>query len=302
MGHGDVSDTASNTTADALGETIERYRALVNAAHRALIGASPYGERVGAMLEAANRILLSKEAKRVRAIIPLVLAERGFCDADYAVRCGVLVELLHFASLIHDDVIDGATERRHEPAVNAVFGSPDAVLVGDHFICEAIDYALRMPRSTDVIAACVRAVKSLIHGIFVERRLEQENLGFDTYLRMAELKTGVLFELAFQLPLLGSSTADTAARVGRRFGVLFQIYDDWSDRDTDPGWVNAYTHLSRDEAAAHCTQAFDALAAEARDAGVYEVVAVVVRWLHRSGYFADAVLELAGGRNHTAGA
>jgi len=286
-----VSDGASDTTADALDARIEGYRALVNAAHLALIGASPYGERVSAMLEAANRILISKEAKRVRGIIPLVLAERGVCDADHAVRCGVLVELLHFASLIHDDVIDGAAERRREPAVNALFGSPDAVLVGDHFICEAIDYALRMPRSTDVIAACVRAVKSLIHGIFVERRLEQENLGFDTYLRMAELKTGVLFELAFQLPLLGSPTADAAARVGRRFGVLFQIYDDWSDRDTDRGWVNAYAHLSKDEAATYCTQAFDALAAEAHDAGVYEVVVLLARWLQRSGYFADALLE-----------
>jgi geranylgeranyl pyrophosphate synthase len=297
-----VSDAASNTSADALGKRIDGYRELVNNAHRKLIGASPYGERVGPMLEAANRILLSKEAKRVRGIIPLVLADRGFCDADYAVQCGVLVELLHFASLIHDDVIDGATERRREPAVNALFGEPDAVLVGDHFICEAIDYALRMPRSAEVIAACVRAVKSLIHGIFIERRLEQEDLGFDTYLQMAELKTGVLFELAFQLPLLGSPAAEAGAHVGRRFGVLFQIYDDWSDRETDRGWVNAYTHLSEDTAASHCAQAFTKLAADAHKAGVYEVVAVLARWLQRSGYFADAALEDTGGRNHAAGA
>jgi geranylgeranyl pyrophosphate synthase len=286
-----VSDTVSEDTADELRARIERYRALVNDAHRELIHASPYGPRVARMVEAANRILLSKEAKRVRGIIPLLLADHGICERDYAVRCGVLVELLHFASLIHDDVIDEAVERRHEPAVNALFGGPDAILVGDHFICEAIEYALRTPRSTDVIAACVRAIKSLIHGIFLERRLEKEDLGFDVYRRMTELKTGVLFELAFRLPLIGSPDEESAARVGRDFGVLFQIYDDWFDRDTDAGWINAYKYLSPEEAAAFCGQVFAALVAEARAAGVLDVVALLVRWLQRYDYFADAVLE-----------
>ena len=286
-----MSDTVPDSTADELRARLERYRALVNDAHRELIHASPYGPRVAKMIEAANRILLSKEAKRVRGIIPLMLAEHGVCDQPYAVRCGVLVELLHFASLIHDDVLDEAVERRHQPAVNALFDDADAILVGDHFICEAIEYALRMPRSTDVIAACVRAIKSLIHGIFLERRLEKEDLGFDVYRRMAELKTGVLFELAFRLPLIGSPEEERAARVGRDFGVLFQIYDDRFDRETDAGWINAYKHLSPEEGAAYCKDIFEALAAVAREAGVYDVVALLVRSLQRYDYFADAVLE-----------
>jgi geranylgeranyl pyrophosphate synthase len=286
-----VSDTVSDSTADELRARLDRYRALVNDAHRELIHASPYGPRVAKMVEAANRILLSKEAKRIRGIIPLLLADHGVCDPDYAVRCGVLVELLHFASLIHDDVIDEAVERRHEPAVNVLFSGADAILVGDHFICEAIEYALRTPRSTDVIAACVRAIKSLIHGIFLERRLEQEDLGFDVYRRMTELKTGVLFELAFRLPTIGSPDEESAARVGRDFGVLFQIYDDRFDRETDTGWINAYKHLAPDEVSAYCRKVFTALAAEARTAGVLDVVGQLVRSLQRYDYFADAVLE-----------
>ena len=286
-----MSDAVPDSTADELRAKLERYRALVNEAHRELIHASPYGPRVAKMIEAANRILLSKEAKRVRGIIPLMLAEHGVCDEPYAVRCGVLVELLHFASLIHDDVLDEAVERRHQPAVNALFDDADAILVGDHFICEAIEYALRTPRSTDVIAACVRAIKSLIHGIFLERRLEKEDLGFDVYRRMTELKTGVLFEIAFRLPLIGTPDEERAARVGRDFGVLFQIYDDWFDRETDTGWINAYKHLSPEEGATYCREVFATLVAEARTVGVFDVVAQLVRSLQRYDYFADAVLE-----------
>ena len=281
-----MSNPAPESSTDELLQKIERYRATVNEAHRELIHASPYGPRVARMLEAANRILVSKEAKRIRGVIPLLLAEQGACDEGYAVRCGVLVELLHFASLIHDDVLDAAVERRHEPAVNALFDNADAILVGDHFICEAIEYALHMPRSADVIAACVAAVKSLIHGIFLERRLEKEDLGFDAYRRMAELKTGVLFALAFRLPLISAPAEEAAARVGRGFGVLFQIYDDWFDRETDPGWMNAYKHLSGDEAAAFCTEAFARVASEARDAGVLDAVTQLVRCLQRYDYFA----------------
>lgn len=286
-----MSDPVSERSTDELQARIGRYRALINDAHRELIHASPYGSRVNKMLEAANRILLSDEAKRVRGIIPLMLADHGVCDRTYAVRCGVLVELLHFASLVHDDVIDAAVERRHQPAINALFGGPDAILVGDHFICEAIEYALRTPRSVEVIAAAVRAIKSLIHGIFLERRLETEDLGFDVYRQMAELKTGVLFDLAFRLPLIATPDEERAARVGREFGVLFQIYDDWFDRDTDAGWINAYKYLSRDEAAAYCAQVFDGLVGDARAAGVFDVVAILVSWLQRHSYFTDAVIE-----------
>ena len=286
-----MSGPTKHRTMEELGARLEQYRGLVNDAHRELIHASPYGDRVGTMLDAANRILLSKEAKRVRGIIPLLLAEHGCCTEDYAVRCGVLVELLHFASLIHDDVIDNAMERRHEPAVNALFGGPDAILVGDHFICEAIEYALRTPRSTEVIAACVRSIKSLIHGIFLERRLESEDLGFDVYRQMAELKTGVLFDLAFRLPTLGTPDAERAAHVGREFGVLFQIYDDWFDRETDPGWINAYKYLSREAGAEYCRTVFDDLAGHARQAGVLDVVALLVRWLRPHGYFTEAAIN-----------
>jgi geranylgeranyl pyrophosphate synthase len=282
-----VSDPAPQGPTDELLDKIERYRGLVSEAHRELIHASPYGPRVAKMLEAANRILLSREAKRIRGIISLLLAEQRLCTESYAVRCGVLVELLHFASLIHDDVIDKAVERRHEPAVNALFDSADAILVGDHFICEAIEYALHMPHSTDVIAACVEAVKALIHGIFLERRLEKEDLGFETYRSMAEFKTGVLFELAFRLPLIGAPVEQAAARIGRDFGVLFQIYDDRFDRETDPGWINAYKHLSDEEAAAFCAELFGRLTGEARAAGVLEVVAQLVRYLQGHGYFSD---------------
>jgi geranylgeranyl pyrophosphate synthase len=272
---------------DELLDKIEHYRALVNEAHRELVHAGPYGPRVQRMLEAANRILLSTEAKRIRGIIPLLLAEQRLCTESYAVRCGVLVELLHFASLIHDDVIDQAVERRHEPAINALFDSADAILVGDHFICEAIEYALHTPRSTDVIAACVEGVRALIHGIFLERRLEKEDLGFETYRSMAEFKTGVLFGLAFRLPLIGAPIEESAARVGRDFGVLFQVYDDRFDRETDPGWINAYKHLSDEQAAAFCAELFARLTGEARAAGMLEVVEQLVRYLQGHGYFDD---------------
>ena len=67
--------------------------------------------------------------------------------------------------------------------------------------------------------------------------------------------------------------------------MLFQVYDDWFDRDTDVGWINAYKYLSREEASAFCREMFERVADEARAAGVLDVVVQLVRCLQRYDYF-----------------
>ena len=103
------------TEGEAL-ERIEELKRIINRGHQEFLNEREFDPEMVEMIEAANKIFMSGEAKRIRAIIPLLIAEEGFCEVDDVKRYAVLIELLHFSSLVHDDVIDLAEERRDEPS------------------------------------------------------------------------------------------------------------------------------------------------------------------------------------------
>ena len=220
------------------------------------------------MIEAADRIFLSEKAKRARAIIPLLISEEGFCEIDSVKRYAVLIELLHFSSLVHDDVIDQAEERRDIPSLNSLYTDSNAVLIGDHFICESIEYALQTKHNTAVIEISIHAVKKLITGVMMEQKLASGNFDFDTYRKMAEMKTGCLFGLSFGLPFVGTPHCLDGLRTGTKFGLLFQIYDDFLDRTEDHAEYNIYRAMTPEAISRKCQGIFRELVEDCRVLGV----------------------------------
>jgi geranylgeranyl pyrophosphate synthase len=194
---------------------------------------APYHSSLMEFVEEAHRILLSPDAKRIRAIIPVLIGRKLALDPESCLLNGVALELLHFTSLIHDDVIDNDQIRRGYPTLNHSFAKNHAVLIGDYMMCEVINYGLSSKYSTKVIGLLVEAVKRLVSGIIMEQNVLPTNPTLENYTQMVEHKTGSLFSLSFALPLVADNRFSTAMSCGRQFGLLFQIYDDFLDRGND---------------------------------------------------------------------
>ena len=264
---------------------VNSIRDRINEYHLDFVRQSKFDEVLSDMISAAKAIFLSPDAKRIRAIIPVLIAESGVCDMENVMKYGLLIELLHFSSLIHDDVIDEAAERRHKPSLNALFNNSDAVLIGDHFMCESIEYALRTKHSIIVIGISMHATKDLITGVIMEQKLADKKIGFDVWRRMADLKTGCLFSLSFGLPFAGTDKLEAGQRLGIDFGTLFQIYDDYYDREEDVGSYNIYNILPDEKIDVICNEMYEKIKTDCDDLGILSVLDLIVRYLQGYGYF-----------------
>ncbi|MDU0291276.1 polyprenyl synthetase family protein [Saccharothrix longispora] len=172
--------------------------------------------------------------KRLRSVLVLAgsLAVSGAVP-DKAVTAAACVELLHAGSLVHDDLMDGASERRGVRTVNADWGTGPAVLVGDFMLARASQAALERI-SPFAAGRLAQAVADLVEGQVLEvLDLHDPDRDPDAALRSIALKTGALFEVAGVLAAhcADADEATTAAlgRYGALFGLLFQILDDLLD-------------------------------------------------------------------------
>jgi heptaprenyl diphosphate synthase/octaprenyl-diphosphate synthase len=172
--------------------------------------------------------------KRLRSVLILAgeLAASGMIT-DKGMTSAACVELLHAGSLVHDDLMDNAEERRGVRTVNADWGVGPAVLVGDFMLARASQAALDQisPYAASVLA---QSVTNLVEGQVLEvLDLYNAHRTPDNALRSIELKTGALFEvgcvLAAHCADADDATAAGLSRFGALFGLMFQILDDLLD-------------------------------------------------------------------------
>jgi len=203
-------------------------------------------EEVSAMLEASlrsdidlldvtNRSLLSQGGKRIRPVLTLLSAGScGGINAD-SVRFAAAAELIHNATLLHDDVVDGATTRRGKPTVMSILSGPASVLVGDFWLVKAIRCILDADRYSErVIRLMAKTLSDLAEGELLQmQKASKCDTTREDYIRIIYSKTASLFETAV---LSGAASADapeewTAALAGyaRNLGIAFQIKDDIFD-------------------------------------------------------------------------
>jgi geranylgeranyl diphosphate synthase type I len=176
----------------------------------------------------------STAGKAIRPAFALACARAAGGADSSAVSAGVAVELVHDFSLLHDDVMDGDLIRRHQAAAWTVFGTGQAILVGDALLALAVEQ-LADADATRVLAT---AVRELCAGQSADVAFEdRSDIDVEQCLTMVEGKTGALLGVACQL---GAMTAGlTAAQAlpyrafGRELGLAFQLVDDllgiWGD-------------------------------------------------------------------------
>jgi geranylgeranyl pyrophosphate synthase len=178
----------------------------------------------GLVAEVATETLAAG-GKRLRPVLTFLAAPPGRREGDAIVAAGTSVELIHMATLVHDDMLDGAALRRGRPTAWAVYGDGAAKAVGDHLFARAF---AELARTGD--AAAVRiladACLALARGEALQRRQAfRPDTTVEEYLERCSLKTGKLFEAACAL---GGGRAELG-EFGLALGIAFQIVDDILD-------------------------------------------------------------------------
>ena len=184
-----------------------------------------YGERLGTEAEAT----LSAGGKRLRPLLVLMAAGEG--AGERAVRAAAAVELVHMATLVHDDVLDGAPVRRGRPTVVARSGRELAVGVGDLLFSRAFAQ-LAAAGGEGEIAELSSASVALALGELAQRHDAYDtSISEERYLERCSLKTARLFESACRVGRLASGAPGTErlAEFGREIGLAFQLLDDVLD-------------------------------------------------------------------------
>jgi len=172
--------------------------------------------------------------KRLRPLVLILAAKAcGYGGAERSARLGAAVELIHTATLVHDDVVDESDTRRGQDAVNTFFGNEASVLMGDYLVCRALrmiaeESDLELMRSIcDVIVSMCEA-----EVLQITYRGDLENT-FDNYFRVIRNKTACLFSFTARAGAhLGHASAAVRERLalfGLNLGTAFQIVDDILD-------------------------------------------------------------------------
>ena len=189
----------------------------------------------GALAEHA-RTTIAAGGKRLRPMLVFLAAgENGPADDEGLIRAAAAVELVHSATLVHDDVLDASALRRGRPTVVAAAGRDMAVAVGDLLFSRAFAELVRNGR-IDEVRVLSEASSALAAGELLQREdAWRADVTVERYLRRCELKTARLFEAACELGALeAGGPARALGAFGRRIGLAFQLLDDVLDISGPP--------------------------------------------------------------------
>jgi len=183
----------------------------------------------GAVLAEHAGATIAAGGKRLRPLLVFVAAGPEPRDPDAVLRGAVAVELVHSATLVHDDVLDAAPLRRGRPTVVSVAGRAMATATGDLLFSRAFA-ELAAGGSAESVRLLSDASSALAQGELLQREDAWDaTISRERYDRRCDLKTARLFEAACRLGALGSGNEDLLGRFGRSIGLAFQLLDDVLD-------------------------------------------------------------------------
>jgi octaprenyl-diphosphate synthase len=184
--------------------------------------------------------LIAGGGKRIRPLLLLLSAKALGCTSESRIRLGAVVEMLHTATLVHDDIIDEADTRRGRPSSNTTWGNAKCVLAGDWLYMQSFRTALE-ERNFRVLDLLISLTQQMVEG----ELLQMEKLGHlineEEYFDLIYRKTACLFKVSMQL---GAAISDEDPQIsdeslpdfdqqmgefGRNLGLAFQIVDDILD-------------------------------------------------------------------------
>ncbi|MEW6776824.1 MAG: polyprenyl synthetase family protein [Bdellovibrionota bacterium] len=187
--------------------------------------------------------LIEAGGKRVRPLLAWLCCSAIGARAQYADPIALAAELTHTATLLHDDVIDDAAQRRGMPAPRILHGNRISVLAGDFLLTRAMEAALKTSRE-EILRSYNRCLQDMVEGEVVQEEwLFRPDVPEAIYRQIVDCKTAALFAWAAEAgAVMGGADEKTAKALrafGRGAGVAFQILDDWLD------WVGEGAHVGK---------------------------------------------------------
>lgn len=186
----------------------------------------------GLLAQALDHIK-QRAGKRMRPMLILLMAKNFGQITDVTQHAAVGLELLHTASLVHDDVVDESKERRGQASVNALYNNKVSVLVGDFILSTAL-LNVSYTHSEKIVRYLAKLGRTLSDGEILQlSNIQNQEISETVYYDIIKRKTAALFEAC---ATIGSSSAgatdaqvEAAGRFGQNLGIIFQIRDDIFD-------------------------------------------------------------------------
>ncbi|HEX8288454.1 MAG TPA: polyprenyl synthetase family protein [Pyrinomonadaceae bacterium] len=179
--------------------------------------------------------LRASGGKRVRPALLLLsnYAVGGNASSENVIRLATVMEMLHTATLVHDDIIDNADMRRNRESVNARFGNQSAVLMGDWLYMSAFETSLK-ERSLEILDILTRLTRKMTEGELIQlTMIGRTDISEEEYFDILRRKTAYLFSACCEIgALLGNASAErqkALSEYGINLGVAFQLADDSLD-------------------------------------------------------------------------
>jgi len=179
------------------------------------------------------RYIIRQKGKKIRPLLVLLSAKLSGGVTERSYRGAVLVELLHTATLIHDDVVDNADKRRGMWSINALFKNKVAVLMGDYLLSRGLMIAVE-GKDYDFLGVITNAVKRMSEGELLQiRKTRKLDIDEETYFKVISDKTASLLETCCSIGAMSTSEnkdyIEAMKNFGHSIGMSFQIRDDILD-------------------------------------------------------------------------
>ncbi len=189
------------------------------------------------LINQMSHYIISSGGKRIRPLLLLLCARATNYDGDYHYSMAVVIELIHTATLLHDDVVDQSTTRRGQETANELWGNAPSVLVGDFLYSRAFEIMVE-PNSMEIMKILSKATNQISEGEVLQLlNIKNANVTQKEYYRVIERKTACLFKAACQIAgILSNSNQkviEAMGKFGMHLGNAFQIIDDTLDYESD---------------------------------------------------------------------
>ena len=185
------------------------------------------------IVDLISKYILKQKGKKIRPLLVLLSSKAigGINDRTY--RGATLVELLHTATLVHDDVVDGAEKRRGLPSINAVWKNKVAVLMGDYLLSRGLLLSVD-GNDFDFLKVVTNTVKRMSEGELLQiKKTQKLDIDEETYFRIISDKTASLLSTCCEIGAMSSTDDKTKIEAMRSYGeylgLAFQIKDDILD-------------------------------------------------------------------------
>lgn len=176
--------------------------------------------------------LLAGGGKRIRPLLLLLSTKALGFHGESRIRLGAVVEMLHTATLVHDDIIDEAQTRRGKPSTNVAWGASTSVLAGDWLYMQSFQTALE-ERNFHILDLLITLTQQMVEGELLQIQKLGHLINEEEYFDLIYRKTAMLFKVSMQLGAALSNSSkeieEQLGEYGRNLGLAFQIVDDVLD-------------------------------------------------------------------------